>query len=184
MKQLKLLFTVLFLTILGLGNVWGAADYTLDATLDANKGKNNSYAGNCDVTVDGIQWNVTGNATMAPWRIGGKSLTNADRAVYSKTAYASAVSKIDLTVGAATSVTVNSLKLVYSTNDDFSSSTEITGTFAVNSTISFAPASGDFPKNAYYKFVFNVTIGSSNKFIEFKQVDFYNATSGSSETTG
>lgn len=178
MKQLKTLFTVLLLAVLGLGNAWGAADYTLDATLDANKGKDNGYATAEDITVGDITWNVTGNSTMSPWRIGGKNLSGVDRAVYSKTAYASAVSKIDLTVGAASSVTVNSLKLVYSTNADFSSSTEISGTFAVNSTISFTPASGDFPANAFYKFVFNVTIGSSNKFIEFKKVEFYNATSG------
>ena len=75
------------------------ADYTLDTNLEQNKGKNSSYAGNCDVTVDGITWNVTGNATMNPWRIGGKSLTEVDREVYTKTAYPSAVKSIDLTVG-------------------------------------------------------------------------------------
>lgn len=152
--------------------MWGAADYTLTPSA----GSNNSYTGNCDVTVDGITWNITGNAQQVPWRIGGKSISSVDRVVYSKTAYASAVNKVDLTVGAASSITVNSLKLVYSTNSDFSNSSEISKTFAANSTISFE---GEFPANAYYKFVFNVTVsGTSNKFVEFSKVEFYNAEGG------
>lgn len=152
--------------------MWGAADYTLTPSA----GSNNSYTGNCDVTVSGITWNITGNAQQVPWRLGGKSITKVDRTVYSKTAYTSAVSKVDLTVGAASSITVNSLKLVYSTNADFSNSSEISKTFEANSTISFE---ADFPANAYYKFVFNVTVsGSNNKFVEFSKVEFYNKTSG------
>lgn len=163
--------------LIGVGTSWGAADYTLTPTA----GSNNSYASNCDVTIDGITWNVTGNAQMTPWRIGGKSITNVDRTVYSKTAYASAVEKIDLTVGAASNITVNSLKLVYSTNSDFSNSFEITNEFAANSTISFE---ADFPANAYYKFVFNITVsGTSNKFLEFSKVEFYNKPSGGTTPT-
>ena len=44
-------------------------------SLNPAKDKNNSYAGNCDVEINGITWNVTGNANQVPWRIGGKSLT-------------------------------------------------------------------------------------------------------------
>lgn len=152
--------------------VWAEdADYTLTPSA----GSNNSYTGNCDVTIAGITWNITGNAQMTPWRIGGRSITNVDRTVYSKTAYTSAASRIDLTVGAAANITVNSLKLVYSTNSDFSNSSEISKTFAANSTISFE---ADFPANAYYKFVFNVTVSeSSNKFVEFSKVEIYNASS-------
>ena len=152
------------------------ADYTLDATKASNATTNNAYASTGTVTVDGIDWAVNGNGTTQPWRIGGKSLSNAERTVYTKTAYPSEVSQIDLTVGAASSVTVNSLKLQYSTNADFSDATTLTKSFAASSTISFAPESGNFPKNAYYKFIFNVTVSvNSNKFIEFKTVEFYNA---------
>lgn len=177
MKQ-KLLKTwlVMLCMLVGIGSAWGEADYTLTPIV----GSNNSYAGNCDVTVDGITWNVTGNAQQIPWRLGGKSISNVDRTVYSKTAYTSAVSKVDLTVGAASSITVNSLKLVYSTNSDFSNSSEISKSFTASSTISFE---GDFPANAYYKFVFNVTVsGTSNKFVEFSKVEFYNKASGGSLT--
>lgn len=171
-------YTCLFLMLIGISvNAWGA-DPGPNYTLDPATGSNNSYAGNCDVTIGGITWNVGGNSTMTPWRLGGKSISNVDRTVYSKTAYTSAVSKIDLTVGEASSITVNSLKLIYSTNSDFSSSTEIIETFAANSTITFKPKSGNFPANAYYKFVFNVTVsGSSNKFVEFSKVEIYNAAS-------
>lgn len=171
-------YTCLFLMLIGISvNAWGA-DPGPNYTLDPATGSNNSYAGNCDVTIGGITWNVGGNAQMTPWRLGGKSISNVDRTVYSKTAYTSAVSKIDLTVGEASSITVNSLKLIYSTNSDFSSSTEIIETFAANSTITFKPKSGNFPANAYYKFVFNVTVsGSSNKFVEFSKVEIYNAAS-------
>lgn len=173
LKSWLLMMCLLF----GVGASWAAdADYTLTPSA----GSNNSYTGNCDVTVGGITWNVAGNAQQVPWRLGGKSITKVDRTVYSKTAYTSAVSKIDLTVGAASSITVNSLKLVYSTNSDFSNSSEISKTFTASSTISFE---GEFPANAYYKFVFNVTVsGTSNKFVEFSKVEFYNKTDGGTTT--
>lgn len=168
--------------VCGAGLSW-AQVYTLDATLDANKGKNSSYTSSGDVTVGGITWNCAGNMSLAPWRIGGNSVTAADRAVYTKTAYESALSQIDLTVGAASNITVNSLKLVYSTSADFSNASEVAGTFAANSTISFKPASGDFPAGSYYKFVFNVTVSvTNNKFVEFKKVEFYGG-SGSGAAT-
>lgn len=145
--------------------------YTLDATNENNKGTNNSYASSCDIEVDGITWNVTGNSTMIPWRIGGKNITEVDRTVYSKTAYAKAISSIDLTLGTASNVTINSCKLVFSTNEDFSNSSEVPFTYA-NDTISIT-RDGGFPANSYFKFVFNVTIGGTNRFIEFKKVEFY-----------
>lgn len=169
---------VLVCLLIGAGTMWGE---TADYTLTPSAGSNSSYTGNCDVTVGDITWNITGNASMTPWRIGGKSISSVERTVYSKTAYTSAVKKVDLTVGAASSITVNSLKLVYSTNSDFSNASEISNTFAANSTISFE---GNFPANAYYKFVFNVTVsGSSNKFVEFSKVEFYNANGSNLEPT-
>ena len=164
--------------VLGLGYANAQADYTLDTSLEQNKGSNNSYAGNCDVTVDGITWNVTGNATMQPWRIGGKSLTDMDREVYTKTAYPSAVKSINLTVGNASSITVNSLKLLVSGDADFTDATEYAADFQANSTITFAPAEGEFPEYSFYKFVFNVTVSDkSNKYVQFSKVEIYNGES-------
>lgn len=162
--------------LLSVGNVWGAEQEAY--TLTPATGSNNSYASNCDVTISGIKWNVTGNASLIPWRLGGKSLSGVDRAVYSKTAMSDAITKVELVVGAASSITVNSVKLIVASNADFSTKIDEVSktTFAANSTITFAPTSPatQWAKNAYYKFVFNVSVsGTSNKFVEFKSAKFY-----------
>lgn len=148
--------------------------YTLDATNSDNKTSNNGYANEGTVNVDGIEWSVNGNGTINPWRIGGKSLSNTDRTVYSKTSYSSNLSKITLEIGSANSITINSIKLIYSTSKDFNNATTLTASSkSENSTISFTPEGG-FPANGYYKFVFNVSVSSTtNKFVEFKKVQFY-----------
>lgn len=150
------------------------ACYTLDTSDTANKGTNNNYASDCDVTCDGITWNVTGNATMNPWRIGGKNLTNADRKVYSKTAYPAPLSKIEFVSGTMNLSSWNSLKLEYSTNSDFSDAVTITApSVAASSTIEFAPEGG-FPANCYFRFVLNVSVaGSNNKYVQFSKIIFY-----------
>ena len=172
--QLKTLLVAL-LVMTGAGNAW--ADEELYYTLTPAKGSNNSYTENCDVTIDGITWNIGGNSQQLPWRIGGKSITKKDRAVYSKTAMTSAISKVELEVGAASSITVNSLKLIVASDADFNTKIdEVTATFTENSTITFTPSSPavEWATGAYYKFVFNVTVsGSSNKFVEFKSAKFY-----------
>ena len=141
--------------------------YTLDAT--SSKGTNSSYNGNCDIKSDGITWNVTGNTTLNPWRIGGKSLTNVDREVYTRTAFNNALTSIDVTFGTA-SLTVNSCKIIYSTSDDFSNSKEVVGTFAANSTVEFK---AEYPANCYYKLILNVTVsGSKNKYVELSKIEF------------
>ena len=147
--------------------------YTLDTSDSSNKGSNSAYASNCDVTCDGITWNVTGNATMNPWRIGGKNLTNVDRKVYSKTAYPNPLSKIEFVSGTMNLSSWNSLKLEYSTNSDFSDAVTITApSVAASSTIEFAPEGG-FPANCYFRFVLNVSAGSSNKYVQLSKIIFY-----------
>ena len=151
--------------------------YTLDGT---TAGSGSAYDGNGSATQNGISWIANGNLTMSPWRIGGKSLTGVDRLVYSTTAMGSAITKVDLTVGTASSVTVNSLKLIVASDANFSNAIdEVTGTFAASSTISFAPTSGtEWATGAYYKFVFNLTISStSNKFVQFTKAEFYHEVS-------
>ena len=175
MRKLKLFFACLLMAVLSIGQVWAAEQ--LAYTLAPATGSNNSYAGNCDVTISGITWNVTGNASLTPWRLGGKSLSGVDRAVYSKTAMTDAITKVELTVGAASSINVNSLKLVVASNSDFSTVIdEVTETFAANSTITFTPTSPatDWATGAYYKFIFNVSVsGTSNKFVAFTEAKFY-----------
>lgn len=149
--------------------------YTLDTT-GSLQGSNNSFARNCDIASGGVTWNVTGNTQKNPWRVGGNSIRNQDRTVYTKTAFAKSVSEVKLTVGTADSITVNSLKLVVASDKDFSKDVyTVPATFAASSTISFVPESGSW-SNAFYKFVFNVSVsGTSNKFVQFSKVEFYEA---------
>ncbi len=154
-------------------------------TLNPAVGTNNSYTGNCDVTIDDITWNITGNSQMIPWRIGGKSISGEDRTVYSKTEMNDEISKVELTVGSASNITVNSLTLTVASNEDFSTVIEnVSATFAANSTITFSPSEGKKWENAYFKFTFNVTVsGSSNKFVEFVSAQFYTLSSTSTVAT-
>ena len=165
--------------------MWGADE--LFYTLTPATGSNNGYASDCDVVISGITWNITGNSTVNPWRIGGKSLSGVDRAVYSKTAMSSATTKVELKVGAASSITVNSLKLIVASDAGFNTVIdEVTKTFAANTTITFTPTSPatNWASGAYYKFVFNVTVsGSSNKFVEFSEAKFYKEESVAYEIT-
>ena len=148
----------------------GTVSSELLYTLTPSKGDNNSYAGNCDVTIDGITWNITGNSTMTPWRLGGKELSNVDRAVYSKTPYPKALTSIKVSFG-KTNLTVNSCKLIYSTNADFTDSKEIVTAFAASSAQEIV---ADFPASAYYKIVFNVTTsGKKNQYVELAKVEFW-----------
>lgn len=149
-------------------------------TLTPAEGTNNGYAANCDVEINGITWNVTGNAQMLPWRLGGKSISEVDREVYSKTPMGSSISKVELEVGEASSITVNSIKLIVASDDKFNSTLdEVTATFVANSTITIEPTNGtSWAEDSYYKFIFNVTVsGSKNKFVEFKGAKFYSETS-------
>ena len=147
-----------------------ALAYKLDGTVTGGSSK---YEEESDITQSEISWKVCGNTTMSPWRIGGKSLTGVDRAIYSVDSINYTITKVDLSVGAASSITVNSLKLIVASDNAFNTVVEqVSGTFAANSTIKFEPST-DWT-NCYYKFVFNVTVsGTSNKFVAFNKAEFY-----------
>lgn len=140
-------------------------------TLTPANGKNNAYDNNCDITIDGIVWNLTGNSQSNPWRLGGKNITNVNRSLYSKTAYPKALTSMKITFGEAKDITVNSCKLVYSTSADFTNSKECNIKFTASSTVEVTE---DFPANAYYKLVINVTNKntSRNKFVELSKIEF------------
>ena len=84
-----------------------------------------------------------------------------------------------MTIGTATNIIVNSFKLIVASDADFSNILdEVSVTFVANSTLEFSPTSGEvWSKDAYYKFIFNVTVsGTSNKYIEFSGAKFYGVT--------
>jgi hypothetical protein len=154
----------------------------LSYTLTPASGSNNSYAGNCDIAISGITWNLTGNSQQIPWRIGGgknTGLNKVNRELYSKTSLTDDISRIEVTHGAASGITINSWTLVVSTHDDFSSPVStLTPTFATNTTTSISRPSGVSWAGCYYKFVYNVSVsGTSNKYLEFTQAKFYRESS-------
>lgn len=143
--------------------------YTLDATDAANNGKDNSYAGSEDITINGITWNVTGNTTINPWRIGGKKLNAVDREVFTKTPYEKALTKIVVTLGTK-NITLNSCKLLYSANADFSGATEVPFEYAEGA----IELANSYPANCYYKLVFNCTETSGkNMYVQLSKIEFY-----------
>lgn len=173
----RLVMSLMVLMTISVGT--SIAQDELVYTLTPASGSNNSYAGNCDITINGITWNLTGNSTTQPWRIGGKSLTKVDRALYSKTAITSNISKIEVTHGAGSgSITINSFKLIISDAANSSGET-IDVAFKANATTTIELPDGDYT-NKYFKFIYNVTVSStSNKFIEFTSAKFYKTTAPS-----
>lgn len=149
----------------------GATTPVVLYTLTPTNGTNNSYAGNCDVTVNGIVWNLTGNSQINPWKFGGNKITKVDRALYSKTAYPKALTGIKITFGTSDkNITINSCKLVYSTNADFTDSKECNINFKASSTVEVTE---NFPANAYYKLVFNVTnTTKTNQGVQLSKIEF------------
>lgn len=147
--------------------------YKLDGTITGGTG---GYAEASTITQNGISWKVMANTTMSPWRIGGKSLTGADRPVYSTTALAKNITKVVVSHGTAADITVNSVKLTVSTKADFSDPVDVlTGpALAADSEMTFTRPEGHSWENCYFKLVYNVTVSASgNKFVQLKSIEFY-----------
>ena len=157
-------------------------EYTLDGTIT---GSGSQYAGDNSITQSGVEWIVNGNISMNPWRIGGKKVTSPStvtdyvRLVKSNaTVSVNDIAKVELTVGAASSITVNHLKLLVGTEAGASDIDSVEETFAANSTITFSRPGGSDWSGRYFTFEFDVTItATSNKYVEFKSAVFYKESS-------
>lgn len=179
-KTLRLLFTLLLTVVVGSAWADDVVTYTLDGTQTNTDSENSNYAKESSITQSEITWKVTGNTTMNPWRIGGKSLTSQDRPAYSQTAIADNVTKIEVAHGTR-NLTVNSFKLdVYSTAElaaagatgDVSSLTA--DAFAASSTTTFTRPDGADWTGRFYRFTWNVTTsGSKNQFTQLSSIKFY-----------
>ena len=172
-KKLRYLFTLMLLLVASVG--WAdEVFYTLDGTVT---GGTSGYAAESEITQGDISWKVMGNTTMNPWRIGGKSLTNEERPVYSTTAMGSAISKVVLSLGTGANVTINSVKLIVASDANFSNVLDqITKeSVTLNGDNEFTPTNGtEWAKNSFYKVIFNLTITeTSNKYVQLKEVKFY-----------
>lgn len=173
---------LLAMLLSGAGNVWAEDTlfYTLDGTQNYSDSGSSNYALAIDIVQDGITWSVMGNTNISPWRIGGKNLDNEDRPVYSKTAMGAAISKAEIELGDI-NLTLNSVKLYVASDNEFKTILdEITiDDASANSTLTFTPTSGtEWATGAFYKLVFNVTVGNSNKYVQLKSAKFYKIASG------
>lgn len=152
--------------------------YTLDGT---ETGGTNGYATESDIEQDEISWKATGNTTMNPWRIGGKvnSGTGAlTRAIYSTEPIPATISSIDVTSGEETVNSVNSLTItVHNSAADAAAGTNAIATKTEdtesNITSKTVTLSGGSWTGKYYRIVYNVTVGTSNAYIQFKSAKFY-----------
>ena len=156
-------------------------------SLDPVAGSDNGYASSEDINVTDeahsktITWNVTGNSTLVPWRLGGKSLSSVNRAIYSKTALSEEVNAIEVTTGTSANCTINSLTvMVYSQASDAASGSENNKLASFSATDDIVSDTVRFEKNdstswngAFYRIVYNITVsGKNNKFLEFVGADF------------
>lgn len=150
-------------------------------------GSTNGYAAESVITQSSVSWSVTGNTQVltqkgepnGPWRIGGKNLTDVDRAIYSTTAIPGKVASVSVVSGDAT-LTVNSITItVHGTAADAASGDSAIATFTtstdiVNNTVSLE-ADGDAWENCFYRIVYNVTnkANDKNQFVKFISAKFY-----------
>ena len=172
MKKLSILFAALLVSV---SSMFAAERVAYELTPTATS--NNSYAKSENATIGGVQWNVTGNSSLTPWRIGGKALTNVDRMVYSKTAISEDITSIEVYHGnlSKNTLTVNSLKLVVSDAANASGDT-LVGTFKANDTVRFVRPESKSWANKYYKLIYNVTnTTNSNQYLQFIGAKFFAA---------
>jgi len=151
-------------------------------TPNGNEGSQNTYAGNCDVVMGTITWNVTGNSMPGEdygyWRIGGKNLNGVSRGLYSKTALPNEVFKLVVSHGTV-GITVNSITLtVHKTADDAASGDNaiatLTGTVTANSTTTFEKEDSTSWAGCYYRIMYNMTnTTKNNKNLQFKGLEIW-----------
>lgn len=145
-------------------------------------GGTNGYASlSEDLSIDGIKWNVIGNTTVTPWRLGGKKITEVNRYLYSEDPIEANIKQIVISHGAAVDITVNSMTVyVCSTAAGAAADTptnivaSFTPTFVANDDVVVNKTDDTDWSDCYYRIVYNVTYTSnSNKFLEFKEAKFY-----------
>ena len=158
--------------------------YGLDGnTADTSEGSTSGYEVESLITQSDVQWGVYGNTTMGPWRIGGlKKAKAADpaktgtRTIASKAAVSEEnITYVNFTAGDAASLTINSMTLKVGTGEGLSDVSEINDVaFVANSTMTFNRPDGKDWSNRFFTLEFSVTNNTtSNRFIQFKNLDFY-----------
>lgn len=185
MKKITLFFAALMMSV---GSVLAAEGVAY--TVTATHGTSKSYATECDIVVDGVTWTVQGNTNLTDqyavggWAVGGKSITNQDRAIYSKDAIKANIKKIVVTHNANNGITVNSFALIVSAAANaagdtvYATAADITAMANEGAVVTFTIPEGKTWNNKYYKFLYNLTNTyekngkPQNKRIEFLKAEF------------
>ena len=163
--------------------------YTLDGT---ETGGTSGYAEVSAITQSGIGWKVLGNTTVNPWRIGGKSITNENRAIYSTTPIPENISRVEVTSGTYTLDSVNSLTItVHNSASDaqtgdnpLASKVENVQANIVSKTVTLQKADETLWAGKYYRIVYNVTkTDNSNAYIQLLSVKLYGVPAPPAEST-
>ncbi len=152
-------------------------------------GGNNNYAEAGDaIEIDKIDWYVTGNASLTPWRIGGKKSTlnsgagTANRPIYSAKPISANISRIVITHGNSSSlITVNSMTVyVCSSAAGAAADTptdvvaSFTPTFANNDSVEIEKVGSTSWAGCYYRIVYNMSNSTTTqKYILFSEAKFY-----------
>lgn len=126
-----------------------------------------------EIVVDGIGWNVCGNTrSYGTWALGGKSIKNTNRDIITLNPIWGEVAKVTVCVGKTSgNITFNSLSLTVADNSSFSNSKKYTIVSpSPNTDYTFEITSAT---DAYYKVTYNLTVGSSNKYIAFDGIKFF-----------
>ena len=167
------------ITVSGAGSA--TLQYSLVPAVTGSNSPHNAYASEATTTIDGIEWAVTGNSSLVPWRIGGKNISGVDRAIYSTEPIPANISQIEITHGAASSITVNSMKVyVCSTAAGAAAATptnvvaSFTPSFVANDSVTINKADETSWAGCYYRIVYNVSVsGNTNRYLVFSKADFY-----------
>lgn len=181
MKKCTLFFAALVMSV---GNVLAAEGVAY--TVTATHGTSKSYATECDIVVDGVTWTVQGNTNMneqysvGGWAVGGKSITNQNRAIYSKDAIKANVKKVVVTHNANNGITINSFALIVSGAANaagdtvYATAADITAMANKGAVVTFIVPENKKWDNKYYKFLYNLTNTDTkkNKRIEFLKAEF------------
>lgn len=192
MKQLKPLFTILFLAVLGLGNVWAAAATKTEGFEAATTGSNYQGA----VTVEsassdcGIAWSIYYGCVTTSSKIAGNNsvglrlYTSNDYGYLKTTTAIDNLSNVAFTAKAATSNSA-AIKVNISYSTDGSSWTSIADDIAIGSTADSYDY--DIPNGGKY---FQIAISSNstkpskkNAQLTIDDVVFTYSEGGSTETT-
>lgn len=141
--------------------------------LTSKSGGSSAYYAASDIQVGGVTWNVMGNTSITPWRIGGNDIEKTDRDLKTTTPVYGTVKKVDISIGNTEgNITFHKLELSVANNKSFNNASVYTLTRPTsNTTYTFDIEDAT---DAYYKITFNVSVsGSTNRYYKFNEAVFY-----------